>query len=223
MLCPHVLKFDVTNSIHIDFIIATSNLLAYIYFIEQIHNREYITEEVSKIQAEEFYPKSYDEIDQQSSSNSLEIMNQILDYLSHNDDIQIREHEFEIDNNTNFHMDYIVATANLRAENYNIQMADRNKVKRIAGNINPSIVTTTAMIAGFVCLEVYKLIQNYSNIELYRDTFVNLGISCFTLFEPTPPKQQKVYTKEEIFSSQIVSVEFFSILIINLHYGIELM
>jgi len=37
--------------------------------------------------------------------------------------------EFEKDDDSNFHMDFIVATSNLRAENYDIEPADRHKVQ----------------------------------------------------------------------------------------------
>lgn len=39
--------------------------------------------------------------------------------------------DFEKDDDTNFHMDFIVATSNLRAENYSIAAADRHTVREL--------------------------------------------------------------------------------------------
>lgn len=107
-------------------------------------------------------------------------------------DIKIRPHDFEKDDDSNFHMDYIAAVANLRAENYEIQPVERSIIKRIAGKIIPAIATTTAMVTGLVCLEVFKFIQGHKRIESFRNGFVNLALPFFGFSEPVPPKRQKV-------------------------------
>lgn len=67
--------------------------------------------------------------------------------------------EFEKDDDTNLHMDFIVAASNLRASNYKIQHADRHKSKLIAGKIIPAIATTTSVVSGLASIEIYKIAQ----------------------------------------------------------------
>lgn len=66
--------------------------------------------------------------------------------------------EFEKDDDTNFHIDFIHACAGLRARNYKIVECTPHKTKMIAGKIIPAIATATAMITGCVTAEIFKYV-----------------------------------------------------------------
>jgi ubiquitin-activating enzyme E1 len=89
--------------------------------------------------------------------------------------------EFEKDDDTNFHIEFIHAAANLRARNYKITECDYQKTKMIAGKIIPAIATTTAMITGCVTSEIYKFAQGFDNLGLFKNAFINLALPIFVI------------------------------------------
>jgi ubiquitin-activating enzyme E1 len=97
---------------------------------------------------------------------------------------------FEKDNDENSHIDFIAATANIRAANYSIEQADALEIKKIAGHIIPAIATTTAMICGFVALEMYKVHAiEPKGLEDFRSATVNLASNIFSMCEASPCRE----------------------------------
>uniref|UniRef100_A0AAR2ISJ7 E1 ubiquitin-activating enzyme n=1 Tax=Pygocentrus nattereri TaxID=42514 RepID=A0AAR2ISJ7_PYGNA len=179
--CPHPLTFDPANTTHMDFVVAAANLYGQIYGIEGSRDHEGIQKILSGVRVPEFTPKSSvkiavtDEELAESKERKEEGEQAGLDLWGlspPNDD------------DSNFHMDYIVATSNLRAENYDIPAADRHKSKLIAGRIIPAIATTTAAVAGLMCLELYKLVQGHRRISSFRVAYVNMAVQYYVLSQP---------------------------------------
>jgi len=102
---------------------------------------------------------------------------------------------FEKDDDRNFHVDFIWAAADIRAEEYKIKTVERLEAKLIAGKIIPAIVTTTSLVTGLVCLELYKAIQK-KPFAAYRNAFINLANCILQSAEPMPPLKKKFADKE---------------------------
>ena len=208
--CPHSLAFTCDNATYFDYVFTAANLKAEMYGVAQCRDKKRVAELVAGVDVPAFKPKQGIKIhtndsEAQSAMNSANFEQDQLDSIvaelraiaaaatSTGAPIVVVPIEFEKDNDANMHMDFIVACSNLRAENYDIAPADRHKSKLIAGRIIPAIATTTSLIVGLDCIEVYKLVQGHRNIEMYKSSFVNLALPFFGLSEPMPPKKAKYY------------------------------
>jgi len=67
--------------------------------------------------------------------------------------------EFEKDDPSNHHVDWITAASNLRCAVFKIPALERLAVQRIAGKIIPALATTTCSITGLGVIELYKLVM----------------------------------------------------------------
>ncbi|XP_043830175.1 ubiquitin-like modifier-activating enzyme 1 [Dromiciops gliroides] len=204
--CPHPLIFDVTNPLHLDYIMAAANLFAQTYGLAGSKDRTAVANLLQTVHIPKFTPKSGVKIhvsDQELQSASasvddsrLEELKTMLPSPEKLPGFKMSPIDFEKDNDNNFHMDFIVAASNLRAENYDIPPADRHKSKLIAGKIIPAIATTTAAVVGLVCLELYKVVQGHQRLEAYKNGFLNLALPFFGFSEPIAAPRHKYYDHE---------------------------
>uniref|UniRef100_A0AAQ5XF78 E1 ubiquitin-activating enzyme n=1 Tax=Amphiprion ocellaris TaxID=80972 RepID=A0AAQ5XF78_AMPOC len=85
-----------------------------------------------------------------SSEEEREAIIQLEQAIATDRGLQMTPLQFEKDDDSNGHLDFVTSASSLRARMYSIEPADRLKTKRIAGKIIPAIATATAAVAGLV-------------------------------------------------------------------------
>uniref|UniRef100_A0A672YZ73 E1 ubiquitin-activating enzyme n=1 Tax=Sphaeramia orbicularis TaxID=375764 RepID=A0A672YZ73_9TELE len=139
--CPQPLTFDPNNTTHLDYVVAAANLYRQIHGVKGTRDRASIAKVLETVSVPAFTPKSSVKIhvtdeemeeDKKKGSHDAAKLEELKAKLASsslkNPAKPMYPIDFEKDDDTNFHMDFIVAASNLRAENYDIPAANRHKV-----------------------------------------------------------------------------------------------
>jgi ubiquitin-activating enzyme E1 len=183
--CPKPITWDPNNQLILDYIEASTHLLARISGLEDNFCREEIYQMVKDYQPKEFVP-----IEMKIAASDSEIVKTEV----YGENIQVGSNidfkstyvpqEFEKDDDSNWHINWISAASNIRAMNYGIPVVDRQQTKGIAGRIIPAIATTTSAVSGLALLEVLKYLQGMNKVDMYRSTFINLAEPVLVYSDP---------------------------------------
>ncbi|XP_076985390.1 ubiquitin-like modifier-activating enzyme 7 isoform X2 [Tamandua tetradactyla] len=194
--CPQPLKFDASQDMHLLYVLAAANLYGQMHGLpgsqDQTALRELLkllplprpqhqapifTSDLELAQASaEFRPEQSKEL------------NEALEVWSVGP--PLKPLLFDKDNDSNFHVDFMVAAATLRAQNYGIPPATRAQSKRIVGRIVPAIATTTAAVAGLVGLELYKVVGEPRPLSAFRHSYLHLAENYLSRWVPGAPAIQ---------------------------------
>lgn len=207
---PAPCEFDLKDSLHFTFIVSTARLFAEIYNIpysEKDLTEEAVARILSGVRIPEYRPSEKcietDETAKKpdqtkiplSSEEEREAIAQLEQAIATEnitaETLRMGPLQFEKDDDSNGHIDFVVSASSLRARMYSIEPADRFKTKRIAGKIIPAIATATAAVAGLVALELIKVVGGYE-FESFKNCFFNLAIPVMVLTEPAPVKKSLI-------------------------------
>ncbi|CAM9535991.1 unnamed protein product [Discosporangium mesarthrocarpum] len=206
---PTPVTFNAKDPLHMGFILSAANLRALNYGIKPSQDPAEHVAVLENMKVQDFVPvdgvkiaTTEAEVKEQgvSSTSLLDVdakCEEILKRLPKPSSLGgFRLKVVEFDKDLDSHMVFVSNASNLRARSYKIPEADLHRSRLIAGKIIPAIATTTALVTGLICMEMYKLLLE-KPLESYKCWFLNLALPQFSCSEPLPPAKTTTAIKGE--------------------------
>jgi len=216
---PAPIAYNVDDELSMSYVATYSTLIAQCLNI-QPKDFNYIKSYSSKLKIPEFVPQKVKiKVNENDNEGEDEVLSHeeeekklsnLMSELKVKDDFNLDNNklaaqDFEKDDDSNHHIDFIHALSNLRASNYRINQCDRLKTKLIAGKIIPAIATTTASITGLVAIQIITTLQT-NKIDYMRGGYINLAVNLYVMTEPGPAIQMKDHENHPILLGPVKAI-----------------
>ena len=184
---PHPLTLNIENGECFGYIKNFSCLLANCLDID-ISNKnidEKIKNYCKNLKIKEFSPKKYEDTEFYDKKIK-EIKEKIKSYFlkEKKNKINFNIIKYEKDSKDTKQFDFVYNSSILRADNFNIEKENKFNIKIMAGEIMPSVITSTTCIAALLSLQLYALCQK-NNYKYFRVGMIDLSDNTINLATPS--------------------------------------
>jgi hypothetical protein len=176
-ILPNILDYSIMKKTIIDFMTWGFCIMSQMFNTEF----DYVFGDLPLI-----FPSALDiDYEMVGESNDFSLANSIIKVLAP----IVKKVDFEKDDDSLGHVQWLLSASNIRNVQYKIEEADLFGTRKIAGNIIPAMITTTALVSGYQIMEYIKIIKFYkskSDINIYKNRFINLNTNYIDGITPAP-------------------------------------
>ena len=212
---PNNLKFNFNDENHLNFIFSFVMILSKIVGINLNDDYENIKKNIKKI-ASEHILKIYDYT--KNKEKTEEIINKeinvfLCDFNNLKFNKKFNEIFFDFENDKNFHVDFIMNCANLRAENFKLEKIDFLQTKMKSGKIINTNYSVISILSGIITQNILTL-SNFDNFDeidekLMKNCFFNVAVNIFLMVDVFKKKTNEnvKISNEKIESWDVINVD----------------
>jgi hypothetical protein len=166
---PNKLEFNIDDELSFNFVFSFLKIINNSLNLNLDFNEDFLKTKIKEI----FNNKNNsleNDIIELNPNFLLKKLNFLLEELKNNNNLinEIKKlivPEFEKDKPELYHISFIHNYANLEAKSYKIPKCDKFYSFEYVGKIGPTMITSIATVAGFMCLQIFGLFANMMFVE----------------------------------------------------------
>ncbi|EGR27187.1 ubiquitin-activating enzyme e1, putative [Ichthyophthirius multifiliis] len=205
---PQALELNYEDQLHLDFILSVSNIIAYSFDIKGQLPKDKIAKYLgqNKETLQKLFQVEKKNIDDDQINLNLIAELQKLK-IKHSQKVYLLQ--LENDEQQELQQNFIYTTSNLRARNYKIEEASKQKIKMISNKTVPSTAIMASLGASLNIIQIIKYLKNQiqqKNVYQQKNSFINLAIPLYLFADTLAPIAQKDKEYDEIVLGPVKAI-----------------